>query len=123
MVGQPVWFEIHVSDVDRSATFYAALAGWAFESLDGMPDDTYRMIANRESGSVGGALVGGFPERCGSGGTIVYVDVEDLEASVELVRSLGGDTEVSEQVINSEDGRFAIVSDPDGNLIGLWAPN
>ena len=123
MVSQPVWVEIHVSDVGRSEAFYAALAGWSFEPLEGMPPKSYRMIANTESGSVGGALVGGFPERVGGGGTIVYIDVADLDASVGLALSLGGRREAAHQVINAEDGRFAVISDPDGNLVGLWAPN
>lgn len=122
MASTPVWFEIHVSDVERSEAFYSALAGWAFEPLEGMPPDSYRMIANQEAGSLGGALVAGFAERCGSAGTVVYVHVDDIDSSVELALTLGGHAEVDERVINPDDGRFAVIADPDGNLVGLWSP-
>lgn len=122
MVGSVVWFEIHVSDIARACDFYEQLAGWQFGPLAGMPVDSYRMISNPAEGALGGAIVGGFPERCGSTGTIVYISVDRIGDAVRRVVEAGGSCEVDERLINDTDGRFTIVSDPDGNLIGLWAP-
>jgi predicted enzyme related to lactoylglutathione lyase len=119
MPSGPIWFEIHVTDLAHAETFYRAVAGWEFGPLDGMPPE-YRMIANRDGGT-GGALVAGFPDRAGGSGTVVYLEVPDLDAALATVRELGGTVEAGERLINPADGRFAQARDPDGNLIGLWS--
>ena len=122
MVGSVVWFEIYVSDIARASDFYGRVAGWEFAALDGMPVDSYMMISNTAEGALGGAIVSGFPERCGSDGTIVYISVDGIGDAVKRVIDAGGSLEAGERTINEADGRFTIARDPDGNLIGLWAP-
>lgn len=120
MQGHPVWFETHVETVDRAEAFYNAVAGWQFGSLKGMPPESYRMIANTPSGVLGGAIVAGFADRRGSG-TVIYIEVENLQRSVLTVKAHGGTLEATEQPINDAAGSFVLVRDPDGNLLGLWA--
>ena len=120
MHGHPVWFEIHVATLSRAENFYHSLAGWEFTSLEGMPVESYRMIATTPSGAIGGAIVTGFPDRRGSG-TVIYIEVENLERSVAMVEAHGGTVEATEQAINNTAGSFVLVRDPDGNLLGLWA--
>jgi len=115
-----IWFEIYVSELERSVEFYQRLAGWEFEPLDGMPKDSYRQIANTDTGDIGGAIVSGFPERCGTSGTVLYLHVDSFADSIEVLRSAGGRLETDEQPINGSDGRFVLARDPAENLIGLW---
>lgn len=119
MQGHPVWFEMHVADIGRAVAFYQAVAGWQFDSLKGMPAETYRMISNTPDGSLGGAIVAGFPDRRGSG-TVIYIAVEDLARTIADVQAHGGSVEAKERLINDDDGAFVLVRDPDGNLLGLW---
>jgi len=64
--------------------------------------------------------VAGFADRSGSG-TVIYIEVENLQRSVLTVEANGGAVEAAERLINDADGRFVLVRDPDGNLLGLWA--
>jgi predicted enzyme related to lactoylglutathione lyase len=47
-----------------------------------------------------------------------YVTVENLEASVAKAKELGA--KVCKEITQISMGRFAILSDPQGAVIGLW---
>lgn len=119
-----IWFEIWVSDLERAETFYATLLRWTFRPFEEYDPDQYHIVATPD-GTLGGALVrtpGSPKRRSGNGrGTIVYAAVDDLEKAVEHARALGGSLIEAPRVIGSADGWFAIVSDPDGNRVGLWS--
>jgi predicted enzyme related to lactoylglutathione lyase len=49
-----------------------------------------------------------------------YVEVEDLQAYLSKANTLGGKTVVPPVEIPT--GTLAWLSDPDGNIVGLWKP-
>ena len=49
----------------------------------------------------------------------VYVEVEEIEPYLENARALGGDVIVGKTQIPKA-GWFAHLSDPDGNIVGLF---
>ena len=51
----------------------------------------------------------------------VYVQVDNLQASLDKAGELGGNTIVPPQEVPGM-GSFAWFSDPEGNCIGLWKP-
>ena len=53
----------------------------------------------------------------------IYIQVDDLQASLEKAESLGGQTLVPPRPIPSGMGAFAMFLDPSGNCIGLYQPN
>lgn len=53
--------------------------------------------------------------------TIFYVQVDDVQATIDKVQELGGKLIVGP--VNIPIGAFAWVSDPGGNTIGLWKSN
>jgi predicted enzyme related to lactoylglutathione lyase len=53
---------------------------------------------------------------------IIYVQVDDLQASLEKAESHGGQTLVPPRPIPSGMGSFALFLDPNGNCIGLYQP-
>lgn len=115
-MGNPVvHFEIRSSDAQRQATFYSELFGWEL----GGADETlmnYRMIDTKAEAGIGGGMVpaqGGFTP-----GITVYVQVEDLQAALERAQSLGASTVVPPTKLPGP-GSFAVVSDPEGNQLGL----
>ncbi len=112
-----VWFEYVVSDVDRARTFYADLLGWSFERMDGYPG-AYLMV---DSKPVGGGILPATPQRPVGSGGCVYFRVDDIEERAARAASLGGAV-VQERLDIEGVGRFVVVSDPDGNHIGLWMP-
>ena len=67
-----------------------------------------------------GFINGGLMERAQPvGGPVLVVDVDDIEAALEKVESLGGTTVSAKQAVG-EMGFAAYFQDCEGNLMGLW---
>jgi uncharacterized protein len=125
-----VWYELLTTDADAAKAYYADVAGWTTQDAP-MPGMTYTLL------SAGAAQVGGLmatPQElldlgippCWTG----YVGVDDVDASAEKAKSLGGEVRRPPDDIPGV-GRFAIVADPLGAVIALfhadqpapeWAP-
>jgi len=109
-MGQPVvHFEIGCTDRARTESFFSELFGW---HIGGGPASTI------DTGSPRGipghiTSLGHEPQHY----TIFYVEVDDIQASLDKAASLGGKTLVPPVKIPT--GTFAWFSDPDGNIIGL----
>jgi uncharacterized protein len=105
--------EFPADDPARARRFYSALAGWEYDQMDALPD--YWLFRTDET--AGGAI----GTRGGSVGNVVrvYIDVDDLEASVAAAEANGG-TVVTPPSPVPGTGRFAAVLDPEGNEIGLF---
>ena len=52
----------------------------------------------------------------------IYVQVDDLQASLDKAERLGGTIYVPSKVIPGGNGAFAMLLDPSGNCIGLYKP-
>jgi hypothetical protein len=116
-MGAPVaFFDITSPDPARIGNFYGELFDWAIAP----EQDAYRMIdtGNGEAGVFGGL---GATEDPAAGGITVYARVEDLAATLAKAEKLGGATVVPPTDLPGGYGRFAVLSDPDGNAFGLWA--
>ncbi len=111
MTGQVVHYEISASDVDRAQRFWSGVFGWQFgESV--MPEGEYRM-ARVSEGSGAALSSNGTP-----GHPNVYLDVDDIEASLAKVRELGGSADDKQPVPSM--GWFAACKDTEGNEFSLW---
>ena len=113
------WFEIWTSDVERAKRWYGELFGWTFEAMADYAAD-YWLI--RGMSGVGGAIVRGSgpSDRSGRQGSVVYFEMEDLEATLARAAALGGSIERSRTAIRPDAGWFGIVRDPEGTRIGVW---
>lgn len=119
-MGSPVvWFEIRTEEPTRAMEFYSALFGWAFTPIEDR-ERAYWLISTKE-----GTGTGGLVEQDGGDGQAVmlYVGVEDLEATVTMATALGAWLEQPPTDISPEVGRYAILADPNGCRFGLWTPN
>ncbi len=110
--GKICYLEIPADDVARSVRFYQAVFGWAVRKRgDGSTafDDGV--------GEVSGAWVTGRPPSP-TPGLLLYVMVDSVAATVELVIAHGGRI-VQPQGMDAPEitARFA---DPDGNVLGLY---
>lgn len=112
-MGNPVvHFEIAGRDGERLETFYGKLFDWDIErrKTGGFP---YGYITPGE-----GNLPGGIrhePE--GKAEVVLYVEVADLAAAVEEALQLGGGVRIPP--MKAADVTFALITDPEGNPIGL----
>jgi uncharacterized protein len=104
-------FEVHGADPTKSQEFYASLFGWTVDADNPMK---YGMISTGGDKGISGGITGGM------GATMVtfYVEVEDLEATLQKAEAQG-----AKRVMGPEDvpggPSIAMFSDPDGNVIGL----
>ncbi len=111
------WFEISVTDIHKAAAFYAVVTGHALEQVDfgGIP---HAVFAAGASG-VHGALIQDPKRAPSAGGTVIYLDIADgVERAIERAREAGG-TIVQPATDLGPHGTCALISDRDGNLIGL----
>jgi uncharacterized protein len=110
--------EFMSNDLAQSGEFYSKLFGW--ELTPHGPD--YTIWSPGED-----CLCGGFakhnPAVYGPAGnlTVVYIDVEDIEAKCAEITGLGGEILVPKTKISDEYGNFAIFRDPQGTVVGLWS--
>jgi predicted enzyme related to lactoylglutathione lyase len=99
IMGQPVaYFEIVSPDASRARAFYTELFGWY---------------------AIGGGI--GAAEEPGEAGVKIYMRVDDLEAYLERAEKLGGTRVQPPTELPGEAGSIAVLADPDGNKVGLWA--
>jgi hypothetical protein len=107
-----VWFEVMGQDPDKLRQFYGDLLGWRFDTANPM---NYGMVAAGEGGIAGG--VGQAPD--GRGWTTFYTKVPDLEGALARAEQLG--SAVLLPIQDLPDTRIAVVTDPEGNPVGLCA--
>ena len=112
MPGKIVHIEYPSTDSDRAQGFWNGLFGWSFgESV--MPGMEYRM-ADLGDG-VGAAIYTGAESL---GHPHYYYDTDDINASIEKIRDLGGKADDRQPVPGH--GWFAVCADTEGNDFRLW---
>ena len=104
-----VHFEIGCRDLVKTKAFYGKLFEW---------DIAQSGIINTGSEGIGGHItsLGHEPNNY----VTVYVQVDDMQASLKKAVDLGG--KVLVPAISIPTGKFAWIADPEGNLIALLQP-
>jgi predicted enzyme related to lactoylglutathione lyase len=118
--GQVGWIDLTTSDVAAAQEFYRALLGWEYEGIAAGVD--YAMCRHH------GQLVAGMgpqPDAWRDAGMSSvwspYVIVDDADAVVAAAAASGGFVPLPATDVLSQ-GRMAMVGDPSGAVIGVWAP-
>jgi predicted enzyme related to lactoylglutathione lyase len=112
-----VHVELMATDVAKAKTFYGELFDWQLEDMD-MGEMTYTMIKVGE-GTGGGLLKNPIPGAPAM--WVAYVLVDDLKAATDKAKSLGAKVMKEMQEVPGA-GRFSIITDPNGAMLGLWEP-
>jgi hypothetical protein len=110
------WNELMTTDMPAAKKFYREALGWELQDLDN-PGMAYT-IAKKGTREVAGimAMPGDSPGMAPSWGS--YVTVDDVDARVARVQSLGGKLCVAPQDIPNV-GRFAVIADPQGAMLAM----
>ncbi|HLW57247.1 MAG TPA: VOC family protein [Bacteriovoracaceae bacterium] len=123
-----VWFEIYVSDMERSKKFYQTLIGADLIGMENpVPERTQMKMMgfpfDEKSNGCSGALIqmDGMPLGS-SNGVIVYFKSEECEKLAEKMQTLGAHI-VKPKTSIGEHGYFCLIKDPDSNIIGLHSMN
>ena len=116
------WADLPVLDIDKAQDFYTRLLGLNATSNPVGPDMTYVMLdkAGKSSCALYQVSEEAMKERGGPWWQS-YFTVEDVDASAEKAKTLGG-TIVYGPVDVFDAGRIAIVTDPTGAVFAVWQP-
>jgi hypothetical protein len=123
MSGRVVHFEIPYDDGDRARGFYKAAFDWDIVQMPEMGG--YTLVMTGPSGEEGpteaGFINGGMLSRemSATRHPVVVVDVPSIDATLERMPELGGSVVAGKTAVG-EMGFAAYVSDPEGNVVGLW---
>ncbi len=115
-----VHFELGFKNSQKAATFYGPLFGWEFHAAGpAMMLGNIGPMAPKPTPGIGGHFnaLGHEPHNY----CVVYVQVDDLAATLKHAGTFGGATVVPPTEVPGM-GTFAWLKDPEGNLVGLWKP-
>jgi predicted enzyme related to lactoylglutathione lyase len=108
------WVEIMGKDAARAQKFYGDLFGWKVDAANPM---NYGMVQGDDY-PVGVGIAGSMD---GKPLVTAYVTVDDLQATLDKAKSLGGEIVMPPMDV-PEGPKIAQFKDPDGNVIGIMIP-
>lgn len=118
--GTPNWADCATTDLGASEEFYATVFGWTADRVTASDGSTYS-LQRLDDQMVGGIYElneqmrnMGVPPHWGT-----YVEVDDVDATLELVKSEGG-TVFEGRLEEPGVGKIAIIQDPVGAYLRLW---
>jgi predicted enzyme related to lactoylglutathione lyase len=115
VVHKIVHIELSAKDRKALSKFYANVFGWEVQDIDEMNYTTFK---------AGDGVGGGFnpvTEENPVGMVTVYIETDDVTASLKDVQKAGG-TILSPEMEIPNTGKFGLFRDPQGNMIGLFKP-
>lgn len=111
--GDITHIDIPVSDLAKAQAFYSGLFGWEISEMPGYEGYPMWQAPNKISG---GGLA---PRSDDFTQPRSYVEVDSIEETVAAAVASGATVLMEKQPI-SETSWWAVISDPDGNAIGLY---
>ena len=116
-IGTIAWRDLAVEEAERVRDFYASVVGWESKPHDMGDYDDYEMVVPATGETVAGI--------CHARGTnedlppqwLVYVSVEDVEASAARCLDLGGRVLDGPRDMGKQ--RFCVIQDPEGAVLAL----
>jgi predicted enzyme related to lactoylglutathione lyase len=113
-----VHFELAVTKLAAAKAFYSDVFAWTFED-SGYPG--YAYVAAGQGGIKGGLREEPSQHVAGFQGTTIYMQVDTIKATIATATQRGSTTIVPATVLSPQIGSFALITDPDKNVIGLFS--
>ena len=107
-------WELQTRNPETAKKFYEPLFGW---KLNYEKEMNYVLVETGSQPDGGMNIV----EKIEPSGTVLYVMVEDIESTRKKAEKLGGKTVVPKSPIPNY-GFFGILTDVEGNKVGLYTP-
>lgn len=112
------WFEIPVTDLVRAKTFYEAAFSIEITETEMGPNKMGWFPMAMDVPGAAGTLIQGEGHKPSHEGSLVYLHVDAIDPTLELIDTNGGKTLVPRTSIG-EHGFFAHFEDTEGNRIAL----
>ena len=119
--GALCWTELSTRDTKAAEAFYTALFGWTAKVGGVGTAMEYTEFSNQGKPGVGMMAMPAQVPAFVPAYWMSYFQVDDVDASTEKAKSLGGGVRVPPMDIPST-GRFSVVTDPQGAMFALFMP-
>jgi predicted enzyme related to lactoylglutathione lyase len=111
------WFSIATNDIAKATEFYSTILKTELGSPS--PDSNMAIFPYDAEKGVGGGISQTDDCKPGSGGTVVYLNVEgDLDGVLSRIPAAGGKV-LKDRFEIAPHGYIGVFSDLDGNMVGL----
>lgn len=121
--GTPSWLDLATTDPAAAERFYGELFGWSHKREPAGEGQFYSMQYLK------GKAVAGIMELSNKQveqgvppNWTTYITVEDVDSTASKARNLGGAV-IAEPFDVFDNGRMAVLQDPEGAVFSLWQPN
>lgn len=112
------WFEIYVQDMERARAFYQNTFQVTLERLESPGIELWALPMQPDQPGCAGALAKMEGKDSGGGGTLIYFSCADCAVESSRAAQCGGKI-VKEKFSIGQYGFIAMVTDTEGNMIGL----
>ncbi|MGF1908508.1 VOC family protein [Vibrio kasasachensis] len=115
------WFEIYVNDIDRAIEFYQKVFQVTLEPMNDPTGENLIMWSfgsDMQSYGATGALVKMEGAEAGGNSTLVYFSCQDCSVEAKRAEMAGGRVQQVKMAIG-EYGYISLVTDTEGNMVGL----
>ncbi len=119
-IGTLAWRDLTVEDAESVRTFYKRVVGWESQNVDMGGYSDFNMIAPGTGETVAGICHAKESNANLPAQWLMYVVVEDLEASAKACTELGGEVLDGPRALGN--GRFCVIRDPAGAVCALYMP-
>jgi hypothetical protein len=120
-IGSIGWVDLTVENAEQLRDFYREVAGWQPAPVSMGEYNDFNMCEP----ATGTPVAGVCHARGGNAGLpplwLIYINVEDLDRSIERCVALGGAVIVGSKCMG-EQGRVCVVRDPAGAAVALFEP-
>jgi predicted enzyme related to lactoylglutathione lyase len=118
MINNFVHINIGVKDLEKTKDFYSAIFNWRIYEIPEMTDILFFEIDKE-----GDSVEGGFAlteEPINPGSIVLYVNVDDIDSTLDKVKTLKGEVVLEKTKLPGGFGIIARFKDINGNIMGLW---
>ncbi len=119
-VGKIGWIDISVDDATGLREFYQKVVGWRTESVSMGEYSDYSMIMPGSGEAVTGICHARGSNADLHGRWLIYIVVEDVDASSATCRANGDKVVVEPRGLAG--GKFCVIEDPSGATAALYQP-
>ncbi len=116
--GEILWVDLTVPDAEGVRAFYASVVGWRSEPVDMGGYSDFNMIAGGSGQVVSGICHARGPNAGLPAQWLLYIGVDDLDASIQRCAALGGQVVAGPTGVDGS--RVCVIRDPAGAAVALY---
>lgn len=115
------WFELPADDTKRAGKFYSEVFGWETSDMGGGSLYAQTSPSGENSMPLEPGVINGdiSPRSEGFDKPLIVITVEDMDAKIEMIKNAGGKIILPRKDVTEMQIAWAIISDTEGNRVGI----